>query len=71
MVIIVQHRIIRSWYSILAVDGWAVTFGTAMRGLGGAAARPCRLHLAVPNVTAYPSPASVPITILLYNFAAR
>ena len=24
----------------LAVDGWAVTFGTAMRGLGGAAARP-------------------------------
>jgi len=25
---------------ILAVDGWAVTFGTARRGLGGAAARP-------------------------------
>jgi len=24
----------------LAVDGWAVTFGTAKRGLGGAAARP-------------------------------
>jgi len=24
----------------LAVDVWAVTFGTAMRGLGGAAARP-------------------------------
>jgi len=24
----------------LAVDGWAVTFGTTMRGLGGAAARP-------------------------------
>ena len=24
----------------LAVDGWAVTFGTAGRGLGGAAARP-------------------------------
>jgi len=24
----------------LAVDGWAVTFGTAMRGLGEAAARP-------------------------------
>ena len=24
----------------LAVDGWAVTFGTARRGLGGAAARP-------------------------------
>jgi len=25
----------------LAVDGWAVTFGTARMGLGGAAARPC------------------------------
>ena len=25
---------------ILAVDGWAVTFGTTMRGLGGAAVRP-------------------------------
>jgi len=24
----------------LAVDGWAVTFGTARTGLGGAAARP-------------------------------
>ena len=24
----------------LAVDGWAVTFGTARRGLGGAVARP-------------------------------
>ena len=27
------HRIIRS--RSLAVDGWAVTFGTARRGLGG------------------------------------
>jgi len=24
----------------LAIDGWAVIFGTARRGLGGAAARP-------------------------------
>ena len=32
----------------LAVDEWAVTFGTARRGLGG------------PNVTAHPSTASVP-----------
>jgi len=24
----------------LAVDGWAVTFGTVRRGLGGAVARP-------------------------------
>jgi len=52
----------------LAVDGWAVTFGTARRGLGEAAARlgPSSL-LAVPNVTAHPSTASVPITVLPYN----
>jgi len=33
----------------LAVDGWAVTFGTAMRGLSGATARPgpSSLYLAV------------------------
>jgi len=46
----------------LAVDGWAVTFGTARRGLGT-----LRPLLAVPNVTAHPSTASVPITVLLYN----
>ena len=45
----------------LAADGWAVTFGTAR-----AAALPSPL-LAVPNVTAYRSPAGVPITVLLYN----
>jgi len=30
----------------LAVDGWGVTFGTARRGLGGAAAHPgpCSLY---------------------------
>jgi len=39
----------------LAVDGWAVTFGTARRGLGRAGPL-----LAVPNVTAHPSTASVP-----------
>jgi len=37
----------------LAVDGWAVTFGTGRRGLGGSPL------LAVPNVTAHPSTASV------------
>jgi len=37
----------------LAVDGWAVSFGTARRGLGS-------LLLAVSNVTAHPSTASVP-----------
>jgi len=43
----------------LAVDGWAVTFDTARRGLGWLRPRPCPL-LAVPNVTANPSTASVP-----------
>jgi len=28
------------WYTTLAVDGWAVTFGTAMRGRGGLRPRP-------------------------------
>jgi len=36
----VPHQIIRSWYT-LAVDRWAVTFGTARKGLdGGGAPRP-------------------------------
>ena len=51
----------------MAVDGWAVTFGTARRGLGRLRPRPCSPLLAVPNVTAHPSPASVPITVLLYD----
>ena len=48
----------------MAVDEWAVTFGTARRGLGMAAARP---GLALAIVTAHPSTACVPITVLLYN----
>jgi len=52
----------------LAVDGWAVTFGTARRGLGGDVARkPQTPLLAVPNVTAHTSTASVPITVLLWG----
>jgi len=43
----------------LAVDGWAVTFGTARRGLGGLRGSVQSL-LAVPNVTAHPSMTSVP-----------
>ena len=42
----------------LAVDGWAVTFGTAMRGLGGLRPPP-RPIIAVPTVTAHPSTTSV------------
>ena len=37
----------------MVVGGWAVTFGIARRGKGGAAA--------------HPSTGSVPITVLLYN----
>ena len=44
-----------------------MVIGTARRGLGGAAARPPRPLLAVPNVTAHPSTVSVPITVLLYD----
>jgi len=39
----------------LAVDGWAVTFGTAKSGLGGLG----------PNETAHPSTASVPTSYYL------
>ena len=47
----------------LAVNGWTVTFGTARRGQGGCgSASPL---LAVPNVTAYPSTASVSITVYM------
>jgi len=42
----------------LAVDGWAVTFGTA-RGAWAGCGPPSTL-LAVPKVTAHPSTASVP-----------
>ena len=61
------HQIIRT----LAVDGWAVTFDTARKGPGPSAAQPSPL-IAVPNdiwysVTAHPSTASVPITVLLYD----
>ena len=47
----------------LAVDGWAVTFGTE-EGPGRAAAPPSPL-LAVPNVTAHTSAASVPTSYYL------
>ena len=50
----------------MAVDGWAVRFGTTRGGAGRTAAPPSPL-LAVSNVAAHPSTASVPITILLYD----
>ena len=49
----------------VAVDEWDVTFGTArMVRVGHSPPRPL---LAVQNVTAHPSTASVTITVLLYN----
>jgi len=51
----------------MAVDGWVVTFGTARMGLGELRHSPPSRLLAVPNVTAHPSMASVPITVLLYD----
>jgi len=56
----------------LAVDGCAVTFGTAKRGLllklRGLCGAPSPRLLAVPNVAAHPSTTSVPSTVLLlYN----
>jgi len=49
----------------VAIDGWTVTFGTAMMGLGGAATRPgLSLYQMLP---AHPPTVSVPTTVLLYN----
>ena len=61
------HRI-KYQAGTLAVDGWAVrlTFGSLQRG--GDWPRPL---LAVPNVTAHPSTASVLITVLLWPAALR
>jgi len=42
----------------MAVDGWAVTFGTARRVVGWAAARPGPSSLY--QIAAHPSTASVP-----------
>jgi len=55
----------------LAVDGWAVTFGTARRGLGGLGAPPSPL-LTVPNVTVHPSTASVPTSYFsMWHYNSR
>ena len=62
--IIVLHRIIRSWYT----GRWRVGCYSwySEEGPGRAAAPPSPL-LAVPNVTAHPSTANVPISVLLYD----
>jgi len=60
MVIIVPHPIIWSWYT----GHWRVAYD---EGTGHAGPQPAQSLIAVPNVTAHPSTASVPITVLLYN----
>ena len=53
-------------FGTLAVDGWAVTFGTARRGLGGL--RPlAQSLLAVPNVRAHPSPSTASVPTSYYS----
>ena len=62
----VPHRIIWSWYTGRWLVGCYIWYSEEGPGLGHSPPRPL---LAVPNVTAHPSTASVyiPITVLLYN----
>ena len=53
---ILVHWLLKGWLLHLVQRGWP-----------GRAAVPPSLLLAVPNVTAHPSTASVPITVLLYD----
>ena len=62
--IIVPHHIIWSWYAGHWWVGCYIWYSEVGPGRGGA--QPSSL-LAVPNVTAHQSMASVPITVLLYN----
>ena len=57
------HRIIRSWYT---GHWWVGCYIWYEEGPGQAAAPPSPF-LALPNVTAHPSTANVPITVLLYG----
>ena len=58
------HRIIRSWYTGRWWVGCYIWYSEEEPGRLAALLSPL---LAVPNVTAHPSTASVPITILLYD----
>ena len=61
---IVPHQIIWSWYTGRWCMGCYIWYSEEGTGRGPS---PPRLLLAVPNVTAHPSTASVPITVLLYG----
>jgi len=58
----VPHQIVRSWYTGCWWLGCYIWYSE--EGLGRAAAPPSP-RIAVPNVTAHPSTARVPITVLL------
>ena len=60
------YRIIWSWYTGRWWVGCYVWYSDEGTGRGPSPPRPL---IAVPNVTAHPSTASVPITVLLYNDA--
>jgi len=49
------------------VPGWVTVFGGYRKLSQYVTSHPRQLSLLVPNVTAHPSTASVPITVLLYN----
>ena len=58
------HQIIWSWYTGRWWVSCYIWYSEEGTGRGPSPPRPI---LAVPNVTAYPSTANVPITVLLYN----
>jgi len=64
VITIMPHRIIWSWYTGRWWVGCCIWYSDEGTGRGRSPPRPL---LAVPNVTAHPSTASVPITVLLYN----
>jgi len=62
--IIMLHQMIWSWYTGRWRVGCYIWYSEKRTGRGRSPSRPL---LAVPNVTAHQSTASVPITVLLYN----
>ena len=64
MMMIVPHQIIWSWYTGRWWVGCYISYSEEGTGQGPNPPRPL---LVVPNVTAHPSTASVPITVLLYD----
>ena len=61
---IMPHQTIWSWYTGRWCVGCYIWYREEVTRLGPSPPRPL---LAVPDVTAHPSTASVPITLLLYN----